>query len=120
MTTAEVAERWACDPSTVTARARSGALIGMRLGTDWRFSMAAVEAYERAHTTAPDSAASNAGQKQEATPAPIRPVFAVLEETGVPLPLPERWWEQETNSAASSAAGRGRSTGKKKAALSSH
>jgi excisionase family DNA binding protein len=114
LTTAQVAERWACDRSTVTARARSGELVGMRLGTDWRFSHAAVEAYERAHTTSAEPAYP-APAKLAAEP--IRPVFGVLEETGAPLPLPERWWEQPTQRAASSAAGRGRASKTKKAAL---
>lgn len=62
----------------------------MRLGTKgWRVSLAALEAYERAQTTGSDAAPSHEAPKRE----PIRPVFGALEETGVRLPLPERWWE---------------------------
>lgn len=116
LTTAQLAERWSCDRTTVTARARSGELVGMRLGTDWRFSLAAVEAYERAKSSGKAPAPRPAPVAAE----PIRPVFGVLEETGAELPLPERWWERETSSAASSAAGRGRTARPKKTALSGH
>lgn len=111
LTTKQLAERWGCHPSTVTSLIRRGQLAAMRLGTDWRISEEAAAAYERAHTTSAETSTPTASAP---TPEPIRPVFGVLEEGRV---LGERWWERETTGAASSAAGRGRATGKKKAAL---
>ena len=74
LTTAEVAARWRCARSTVTALARAGKLGGMRLGTDWRFSVAAVEAFE-------------APQSQPAESRPAEPaVQAAPAATGISLP----------------------------------
>lgn len=96
LTTAQVAEKWACDRSTVTARARSGALVGMRLGTDWRFSLAAVEAYERRHATD----ASPAEEPKSRTAAPREEVRAPVSVEGFTLPdgyepcFPELWGQE--------------------------
>lgn len=55
MTPRQVAERWACDPSTVRALIRRGELPAMRLGLDsWRVAVSAIEAYEQARTVAPE------------------------------------------------------------------
>lgn len=75
MKTADVAARWDCDRSTVTARARSGELVGMRIGTDWRFSVAAVEAYERRHTSEP--APEQPPTASAPTPKEVRPPVTV-------------------------------------------
>lgn len=101
----EVAERWGVSERQVERLCAAGRLRAMKLG-GWRIRTADVEAYELAQANRP---ASTESPKTE----PIRPVFGVLEE-GARRPLGERWWEQETNDAASSAAGRGRSTGKEK------
>ena len=53
LTTADVASRWSCSAGYVRKLARSGRLVGMRLGSDWRFSLDAVEAYEQRHTSEP-------------------------------------------------------------------
>ena len=53
LTPADVARRWQCSPCHVRRLCRTRALAAMRLGSDWRISSAAVEAYERAHTTEP-------------------------------------------------------------------
>jgi excisionase family DNA binding protein len=118
LTPRQVAERWGCSPRHVRRLCRSGELRAMRLGQDaWRISMEAVETFEQARTSGAASSTSDEGRKAEV----VRPVFGVLVESGADLVLPERWWEsQPTTGAASSAAGRGRSTGKKKTALSSH
>lgn len=110
LTPRQVAERWACSTRTVERLCHSGELPAMRLGLHrWRIGLAAVEAYELAHTSGTtESAPSIEARKAE----PIRPVFGALEETG--RPLGERWWEDDD--AASSAVGRGRSTGTKKTA----
>ena len=73
LTTAEVAARWRCARSTVTALARAGKLGGMRLGTDWRFSVAAVEAFE-------------AAQSQPAMVRPSEPAVQPAPATGISLP----------------------------------
>jgi len=56
LTTTTLAERWSCDPSTIRRIALSGQIERFKLGTEWRFSMAAVEAYEQAHTLPIDGA----------------------------------------------------------------
>ena len=53
LTAVDVAGRWSCSAGYVRKLARRGDLPGLRLGSDWRFSLAAVEAYERRHTSAP-------------------------------------------------------------------
>lgn len=89
MTPRELAERWSCDPSYVRKLGRSGALPGMRLGTDWRFSLAAIEAYERGHTSAsaeagpelppaPKEVTYTTSVDGFALPADYEPVFADL------------------------------------------
>lgn len=85
LTTAQVAERWQCDRSTVTALARGGKLTGLRLGTDWRFSLAAVEAYETRQTTGAPETAPAPKEVQRPTavagialPADYEPVFPEL------------------------------------------
>ena len=94
LTAQDVAARWSCSPSHVRRLARSGRLAGMRLGTDWRFSLAAVEAYEAGNTSGP------------AVAAPIEParpvVVSGLPEGYVPV-FPELWG----GTAASPAARRG-------------
>lgn len=113
LTAASVAERWACSPSHVRAEARSGRLVGMRLGSDWRFSLSAVEAYEAAHTAA-TPAAANASPKPEPTRmgAPVVVDGFALPDDYEPV-FPELWGRAPA--AADHAAGRGRSTTKKSA-----
>ena len=114
MTPREVADRWGCSARHVQELAQAGRLQAMRLGRrGWRIPVAAVEAYEAGHTTACESA-------QAATttaPASAPEVRSALPSVGR-LALPDRWWENPTLAAGSSAAGCGRSTGKKKAAVS--
>lgn len=71
LTARQVAERWACSPKTVIRLAERGALAGVRVGDLWRFGVAAVEAYEAAHTTAAETvqpAPTPAPRKQEVRP----------------------------------------------------
>jgi excisionase family DNA binding protein len=114
LTPREVAERWRPSVRHINRMAQTGRIPAVRIEGGWRFSLASVTEYELAHTSGAASSTSDEGRKAEV----VRPVFGVLDEATGPLVLPERWWEsQPTTGAASSAAGRGRSTGKKKAAL---
>lgn len=106
LTARQVADRWGCSMRQVQRLCTSGELRAMRLGSDWRITTAAVEAYEAAHANGSEPSASIEARE----PEPIRTVFGALEEGGMPLALPERWWEGD--SLASPAAGRGRSTGR--------
>lgn len=54
LTPSDVARRWNCSPGHVRRLCRSGQLPAMRLGSDWRISPSAVEAYGREHTNRPD------------------------------------------------------------------
>lgn len=105
LTPRELSERWSCSVRHVERLCQTGRLQAARL-SGWRISLAAVEAYEAARANGAMSR-SDATAKQEASREPIRPVFRVLEETGAPLPLPERWWEMsddEINAASSAGA----------------
>jgi excisionase family DNA binding protein len=53
LTASQLAARWSCSPSYVRQLAREGAIPAMRLGSDWRFSLTAIEEYEAGHTTEP-------------------------------------------------------------------
>lgn len=108
LTPEQLAGRWGVSVRHAERMAQTRQIAALRVGRLWRFSLTAVEAYEAARSNRPADPPSPEARNQE----PIRPVFGVLEETGAPLPLPERWWE--TDDAASPAAGRGRSTGKEK------
>lgn len=109
LTARQVAERWGCSTRQVQRLCHSGALRAMRLGLEsWRIRLADVETYELAKANRPAEGPSSARPDE-----PIRPVFGAVGE-GARRPLGERWWERETNDAASSAAGRGRATGKEK------
>lgn len=103
MTAQDVAARWQCSAAHVRRQAREGRLSGVRLGADWRFSLASVEAFEAAATTAPEKA-------QSVVAAPVR-VLADLPADYAPV-FPELW----AGHAASPAAARGRSTAKRKRA----
>lgn len=51
LTPREVAARWACSARHVRRLCASGDLLAMRLGLEsWRIGLAAVEAYEAAHS----------------------------------------------------------------------
>jgi excisionase family DNA binding protein len=114
MTSRQLSERWGCDRGTVTKLARKGALAGMRVGLDWRFSLAAVEAYESAHTSAPaDPEATPVAKTPSRAPsAPVALEGFTLPDDYVPV-FPEAWG-MTPEEAASRAAGRGRATGKEK------
>lgn len=114
----DVARRWNCTPDHVQRLARRRELRALRLGSDWRFSLADVEAYEAAHTSGPASAPAVA-----ATPEMVRVGQAALARQIGGLPddyepvyphLLGR--EPSTNAAASSAAGRSRAARTKKPA----
>jgi len=51
MTPRQVADRWICSTGHVRRLCRRGDLSAMRLGSDWRISETAVEAYEDRNTT---------------------------------------------------------------------
>lgn len=52
LTVADLAERWQCTRNWVRVMAASGQIPGaLKLGSRWRFPVAAVEAYENRHTT---------------------------------------------------------------------
>lgn len=117
MTAADVARRWSCTPDHVARLARHRKLRAMRLGSDWRFSLADVEAYEAAHTSGPELTPA------AATPPMVRAGQAALARTIGGLPddyepvyphLVGR--ESVTKAAASSVAGRSRSARTKKPA----
>jgi excisionase family DNA binding protein len=111
LTPREVAARWGCSARHVQELAQAGRLQAMRLGRrGWRIPVAAVEAYEAGHTTACESAQA----APTTAPASAPEVRSELPSVGR-LALPDRWWENPTLSAVSSAAGRGRSTGKRTA-----
>lgn len=101
MTTREVAARWGCDRTTVTERARSGELVGMRLGRDWRFAVSAVESFEQRNTTSAETV--------ETAPAPAAPkeVRAPVKLDGFTLPanyepvFKDLWPLHETKKSAS-------------------
>lgn len=119
LTTAQLAERWACAPSYVRKLARRGVLAGMRLGVDWRFSLAAVEAYERARTTEP------AEIETMPVTTPTAPDLVTLAPGDFELPAGyeprfPHLWGMTREDAASSAAGRGRTAGRKKTAPQRH
>lgn len=92
MTPREAAERWGCTAGFVRKLCRSGELPAMRLGLEaWRISLAAVEAYERRHTSeATEAAAPSPNQEIRSVgeilttslgfelPADYRPVFPAL------------------------------------------
>ena len=69
MTPRQVAERWSCSPRHVRRLCLSGELAAMRLGTDWRISVAAVEAHEAGQTSQP--AADTTGTAASETGAPV-------------------------------------------------
>jgi len=46
LTPNEVAERWRVHKMTIEREARRGRLIGLKVGTQWRFLREEVEAYE--------------------------------------------------------------------------
>lgn len=50
LTPAEVAERWRRSVRHVNRMAQQGRIPAVRIEGGWRFSVAAVEAYEAAHT----------------------------------------------------------------------
>lgn len=110
MKPADVAARWDCSAGHVRRLCRRGELQAMRLGSDWRISLEAVEAYEAAHTTASPAAAP---VQQPVNQPSIRTVPFVVAD-GFEGALPARWWEQTATTAASPAAGRARSAGTKK------
>lgn len=90
LTAAQLAERWQCSARHVRRLAESQKLRGMRVGDLWRFSVAAVEAYEQAQTSEPADlpVAMAARERQEvrapgsldsvALPAGYEPVFPEL------------------------------------------
>lgn len=108
LTPKQLADRWQCSERHIERLCASGRLRAARL-SGWRITEEEAAGYEAAQANRP---ASSEGPKTE----PGRPVFGVLEE-GARRPLGERWWERETNDAASPAAGRGRSPKTKKTAL---
>lgn len=80
LTARQVAERWACSPKTVIRLAERGQIAGVRVGDLWRFGVAAVEAYELAHTTSAETvqaAPTSAPRTQEVRPPTIVDGFAL-------------------------------------------
>ena len=52
LTTAQLADRWSADPLWITRQARAGNIPGAwKLGQEWRFLEADIEAYELSRTT---------------------------------------------------------------------
>lgn len=107
---ADVAERWNCSAAHVRRLCRRGELQAMRLGSDWRISAEAVEAYEAAHTTASPAAAPVSQPVRAATSPAVLTVVGEMDGA-----LPARWWEKTATTAASPAVRRGGSATKKKA-----
>lgn len=102
LTASEVAERWGCSSSYVRGLARRGELIGMRLGSDWRFAVAVVEAYEQANT-APTPEPRGPVQSAPSRPSPAPAPIGGLPDDYSPV-FPELWGREP----AAPAAGRGR------------
>ena len=123
ITARQLSERWGCSPQHVRRLCAAGSLRAMRLGLDasrdaWRISEEAIAEYELAHTSHPAVKQPDRAPSRLSPPGPTG-TAAILG----PLPdgyeprFPEAWGlPSRTTGAVSSAAGRGRSTGKKKTA----
>ena len=86
LTPASVAERWNCSSGHVRRLCRSGALAAMRLGSDWRIAVAAVETYEQVgRQEQPKSEPT-----QEAVAAPVHVAVGELPRGYEPV-FPELW-----------------------------
>lgn len=118
MTASDVARRWSCTPDHVARLARHRKLRAMRLGSDWRFSLADVEAYEAAHTTGPVlvPAAAALPEMARAGQAALARTIGGLPDDYEPVYPHLVGRESVTKAAASSAAGRSRSARTKKPA----
>lgn len=84
LTPADVATRWQCSPGHVRRLCRSGALVAMRLGADWRIAVGAVEAYEQGQTPTSDPA------PEQPTVAPDHVAVGGLPDGYEPV-FPELW-----------------------------
>lgn len=109
----QLAERWQVHKSTVSRLCQAGDLRAFRVGDLWRIPLESVEEFER----------RTANRDQAVAPAPAaQPAARHHEEASEYVavfagPVP---WRPEVLPAASPAAARGRSTAKKRAAVSSH
>lgn len=64
LTAAQVAERWQCSEEHVTRLARRKQLRALKSGRIWRFALADIEAYERAHTSEPEAGGGTRSERQ--------------------------------------------------------
>lgn len=81
LTPRQVAERWSCSDRKVQRLAQTGELPAMRLGSEWRISLAALEAYEVLHANTPADSGfspSNEAPKTEVRGAPENPRYPHL------------------------------------------
>jgi excisionase family DNA binding protein len=108
LTPAEIAERWGRSPEHVQRLCASGQLGALKTGRrGWRISPEALAAYEAARTTGSVSRASSEGRKPERAPVRTAPPIGPLPDGYEPR-FPEAWG-LPAKTAASPAAGRGRS-----------
>lgn len=118
MTPRQVAERWGCDAAHVQRLCRTGRLRAMQLGRrGWRISPEALAAYEAAQTSGSASPPSPEARKQEASRTATPPIGALPDGYEPRFPT---LWGLPAKTAASPAAGRGRSPKTQKAASQRH
>lgn len=120
MTAESLAARWGCSPRTVNRMAQTRVLPALKRGRHWRFSLDAVQAYERSNTTSTEAApAQRSGDGSGYRPSNARPAVALGGEYAeiVTGPVP---WRSTVIDAASPAAARGRATTTKRTGSQRH